>query len=204
MAPSVGDGSADGVRKIAITRCQVRKEEVVARILAKRGDHPGLVHVISAMETCDSYQPWHDKQTGKSFLRPDSGKCLHYYFYFMDAELGLIRLRVPIWCPFRLQFYCNGHSRLACQLRAAGIDFVTADNAFLSIDDWEHAQRLADSFSSDRLHRILDHYAELCCPVLDVFAWNICVCFVKVIIPGTSTRPIDKADRSSQESPSTA
>jgi len=153
-----------------IAKRHIRKEEVVAEVLAKRGDHPGLVHVISAMETCDSYQPWHDKQTGKSFLRPDSGKCLHYYFYFMDAELGLIHLRVPTWCPFRLQFYCNGHSWLARQLSAAGIDFVTADNAFLRIGDWEHAQRLVDSFSPDRLHRILDHYAALCCPVLDVFA----------------------------------
>jgi hypothetical protein len=32
-------------------------------------------------------------------LRPDTGKCLHYYFYFIDAELGLIYLRVPTWCP---------------------------------------------------------------------------------------------------------
>jgi hypothetical protein len=24
------------------------------------------------------------------YLRPDTGKCLHYYFYFIDAELGLI------------------------------------------------------------------------------------------------------------------
>src|ERR1700694_5077781 len=71
-----------------IAKRHIRKEEVVAKVLAKRGDHPGLVHVISAMETCDSYQPWHDKPTGKSFLRPDSGKCLNYYFYFMDAELG--------------------------------------------------------------------------------------------------------------------
>jgi hypothetical protein len=153
-----------------IAKRHIRKEEVVAKILAERGDHPGLVHVISAMETCDSYQPWHDKQTGKNFLKPDSGKCLHYYFYFMDAELGLIHLRVPTWCPFRLQFYCNGHSWLARQLRAAAIDFVTADNAFLQIGDWEHAQRLADSFAPEHLHHILDHYAELCCPVLDVFA----------------------------------
>jgi hypothetical protein len=28
------------------------------------------------------------KQTGKNFLKPDSGKCLRYYFYFTDAELG--------------------------------------------------------------------------------------------------------------------
>jgi hypothetical protein len=44
--------------------------------------------VISAMEACGAYQPWHDKQTHKTFVRPDSGKCLHYYFYFIDAELG--------------------------------------------------------------------------------------------------------------------
>ena len=47
------------------------------------------------MEACDGYQPWHDKRTHRTFLRPDSGKCLHYYFYFMDAELGLVYLRVP-------------------------------------------------------------------------------------------------------------
>jgi hypothetical protein len=128
-----------------------------------------LVHVISAMEACDAYAPWHDKQTHKSFLRPDTGKCLHYYFYFMDAELGLSYLRVPTWCPFRLQFYCNGHGWLARKLAAAGIGFITADNAFVRIDDWERAQALADAISPDELHRILDRYAEQCCPVLDVF-----------------------------------
>src|SRR4029077_1290502 len=30
----------------------VRREEM----------HPGLVHVISAMEACGAYQPWHDKR----------------------------------------------------------------------------------------------------------------------------------------------
>ena len=84
------------------------------------------------MEACDAYKPWHDKQTHKTFLRPDSGKCLHYYFYFMDAELGLVYLRVPTWAPFRLQFYCNGHSWLARQLAAEGIGYTMADNAFVA------------------------------------------------------------------------
>jgi hypothetical protein len=87
----------------------------------------------------------------------------------MDAALGLIHLRVPTWCPFRLQFYCNGHSWLARQLAAAGIGFVLADNAFTRIGDFARAQQLADNFSPDRLHSILDRYAEQCCPVLDVF-----------------------------------
>jgi hypothetical protein len=152
-----------------IAKSHIRKEEVVARVLAQRGEHPGLVHVISAMEACDSYRPWHDKASGKTFVRPDSGKCLHYYFYFVDAALGLIYLRVPTWSPFRLQFYCNGHSWLARQLTAADIGYTMADNAFIRIDDWSRAQQLADALSPDQLHRILDHYAGLCCPVCDVF-----------------------------------
>ena len=152
-----------------VAKSHIRKEDLVAKVLAARGDHPGLVHVISAMEACNSYEPWHDKKTHKTFVRPDSGKCLHYYFYFMDAEVGLTYLRVPTWAPFRLQFYCNGHSWLARKLAAAKIDFAMADNAFVRIDDWEKAQELADDFKPDDLHRLLDRYAALCCPVMDVF-----------------------------------
>jgi len=153
-----------------IAKSHIRKEAVVAQVLERRGEHPGLVHVISAMEACDTYRPWYDKRTDKAYVRPDSGKCLHYYFYFMDAELGLIYLRVPTWAPFRLQFYCNGHSRLARQLTAEGIGFTMADNAFTRIADWQRAQDLADAFSPEQLHRVLDRYAALCCPVLEVFA----------------------------------
>ncbi len=94
--------------------------------------------------------------------------------------MGLIYLRVPTWCPFRLQFYCNGHSWLARQLTAAGVGFTLADNAFLRIDDWERAQALADTLSPDHLHRILDHYAQQCCPVLDVFAQSYHWSFMQV------------------------
>jgi hypothetical protein len=113
-------------------------------------------------------------------MRPATGKCLHYYFYFIDAELGLIYLRVPTWCPFRLQFYCNGHSWLARQLTAAGIGFKLADNAFLHIDDWPRAQTLADHLSPTSLHHILDRYAQQCCPVLDVFAQSYHWSFMQV------------------------
>jgi hypothetical protein len=158
-----------GIQIEHINKPHIRKEEVVAKVLAARGDHPGLVHVISAMEACESYRPWHDKATGKTLLKPTAGKCLHYYFYFIDEKLGLCYLRVPTWCPFRLQFYCNGHAWLARKLAAAGIEFTLADNAFLRIADWERAQVLADTFKPDELHRHLDRYAKRFCPVLDVF-----------------------------------
>ena len=62
--------STHGARIEHIPQAHVRKEEVVAAVLKERGDHPGLVHVSSAMEACDAYEPWHDKQSHQTLLRP--------------------------------------------------------------------------------------------------------------------------------------
>ena len=94
-----------------------RKKDRVKEVLARRGEHPGLVWVLSAMEPCSTYKPWHDKQTDRTFLKPDDGKCLHYYFYSIDEVLGLCYVRVPTWLPCRLQVYFNGHNWLAVRLR---------------------------------------------------------------------------------------
>ena len=76
-----------GVTIEHIGKAHIRKEDVVARVLEQHGDRPGLVHIISAMEACDAYKPWHDKQTHKTFIRPDSGKCLHYYFLLPGCQV---------------------------------------------------------------------------------------------------------------------
>src|SRR5262245_20921559 len=75
-------------------------------------------------------------------------------------------LRVPTWCPFRLQFYFNGHNWLAVQLKKKGISFILRDNAFTEIDDWEKAQKLADKFDPASLHRRLDRLASTYCPII--------------------------------------
>ena len=102
-------------------------------------------------------------------MKRRESRCLHYYFYFMDPEFGLVHLRVPTWAPFRLQFCCNGHSWLARELSAAGIGYSMVDNAFSQIGDWARAQQLADSLVASDLHRVVDDYAALCCPVAGVF-----------------------------------
>ena len=147
-----------------------RKEDRVQKILAERGSHPGLVHIFSAMESCASFKPWHDKDSGKTFLKPDSGRCLHYYFYFVDPELGLCHLRVPTWAPFRLQFCLNGHSWLAARLKRHGVGYRLLDNAFIDIDDFARAQQLADAMRPETLHRKLDRYAGQFCPATAEFA----------------------------------
>ena len=103
----------NGVEIEFIRKKNFRKDERVEEIIAKRGSHPGLVHIFSAMETCIAFKPWHDKKSQQTFFKYDSGRCLHYYFYFIDEDYGLCYLRVPTWAPFRLQFYCNPHNWLA-------------------------------------------------------------------------------------------
>ncbi len=147
-----------------------RKEDLVRAILDRRGAHPGLVQIFSAMESCAGFKPWHDKSRHVTFMRPADGKCLHYYFYFIDQRLGLCYLRVPTWAPFRLQFYFNAHNALARDLERAGIDFTMADNAFVQIADFAAAQRLADNLDVKKLHRRLNHWAASFCPVLRTFA----------------------------------
>jgi len=154
-----------------------RKESRIKNILKKRGTHPGLVHVFSAMEACTSYKPWHDKKTKKTFLKYDSGKCLHYYFYFIDETFGLCYLRVPTWCPFRLQFYMNGHNWLAAKLDKHRVPYTMRENTFLGIDDYDKAQQLSDKLTISVLHRALDRFARQYCPVFQHYTlsyhWSI-------------------------------
>jgi len=129
-----------------------RKEDKIHQVLKQHGE-----------------RPWQDKTTGKTYLRPDDGKCLHYYFYFIDEELGLCYVRVPTWCPFRLQIYLNGHHRLAGRLKRQQIGHTRWDNAFVEIEDFERAQKIADAWPVARLHRKLDEWAERYCPVIRPF-----------------------------------
>jgi hypothetical protein len=115
--------AAAGLTVDYIRKKNFRKEDKIKSVLAERGERPGLAWVFSALEPCTTYQPWFNKASKQAYLRPDDGKCLHYYFYFIDEELGLCYVRVPTWCPFRLQFYCNDHNWVATQLRRKQIPF---------------------------------------------------------------------------------
>jgi hypothetical protein len=154
-----------------------RKESRFKDIIKERGAQPCLVHIFSAMEACTSYKPWHDKKTGKTFLKYDSGKCLHYCFYFIDKMFGLCYVRVPTWAPFRLQFYMNGHNWLASKLDKRKIGYVLRENAFLEIDDFAKAQELSDSIKVSDLHQALNGFAMKYCPVFPEYGltyhWSV-------------------------------
>ncbi len=129
------------------------------------------------METCQSYKSWHNKKTHKTYLIPDTRQCIHYYFYLIDEQLGLCHIRVPTWCPFRLQIYFNGHNWLASILNKRGFNYELIDNAFVSIDNFTKAQKLSDSLNVKKIHQRLDVFAFRFCPIIKRFGlhyhWSI-------------------------------
>lgn len=167
--------AANGLTIEFIRSSKARKEDIVKKHFD--GKKLGLVYLLSAMETCQTYKPWHDKASHKTFLKSDQAKCLHYYFYFNDPDIGFGYVRVPTWCPFQLQVYFNGHNVLANQLASKKIGFSMIDNAFDYIEDFEKAQQISDGFDAGKLLKKLAWLAGLYCPVHKEFGetyhWSI-------------------------------
>jgi hypothetical protein len=140
-----------------------RKEDRIAEILARRGTGEGLVHIFSCLELSETYKPWHDREGGGYYFNKGETKCLCYYFYFIDKELGLCFMKVPTIAPFRLTFYFNGHSWLEYKLGKRGIGYRKEDNAYVYLQDYRTAQELSDRMRVEDLHRTLDIIAGRYC-----------------------------------------
>ena len=164
-------------------------------MLEERGSHPGLGWIFSALEPCTTYPPWHDRPSGRTYLRYDDGKCLHDYFSIIDEELGLCSVRVPTWCPFRLQFDSNGHNWLARPLDRQKIGYTRRDNAFTEIADGGAAQALADAWDPCFWHGKLDAFADRYCPILKLIEEQVIALGLKlkelVIVPEPGLPPLN-------------
>jgi hypothetical protein len=144
---------------------RVKKEELAQARLRERGERPGLVCILSAIENCQTIKPRKGGGAKKApWLKITGGRCLHYYFYFYDELLGLIHLRVPTWLPMRLQFHLNGHAWLARRLREAGETCTLEDNAIVSCSNWKTAAKLSGEPPLQWLEERLQSYLRECCP----------------------------------------
>ena len=128
-------------------------------MLEARGEHPGLVHVISAMEACDCYDPGTTRRRTKpSCVLIAAMSALLFPLYgrrprpglSARAHLGTLPAAILLQRPQLAGAAVEG---------GGGIDFTAADNAFVRIADSPRAQEIADGFSPDRLHAVLDRYA---------------------------------------------
>jgi hypothetical protein len=176
-----------GIEIEFIRKRNFRNEDRVKEIVAKRGEHPGLGCIFWAMEPCSTYKPWHNKRSGKTYLVPDDGKCLHFYFYFMDEDQGLCHVRVPTWLPCRLQVYFNGHNWLAGQLSNLGVDYRMADDAFSHLADSQRAQHISNRWEAKRIHARLDEFARRCCRSIATLPPDITGAWISANTPLTSS-----------------
>ena len=143
-----------------------RNEEIVKEIITKRGDHPGLVAVITNLELEYSFDIRWNKDEKKIELKPRKRKCLHIYFYFIDKDYGLCFFRVQTYFPFKVKVYCNGHERLALDMKKANIKHIKCDNCFTWIEDIEKAQAISNRIDVSKFHTKLDSWVEQYVPII--------------------------------------
>lgn len=120
-------------------------KEAWARAVARQdGIEQGLIGVLKAVECCRSYEVGPNRAKKKLELRGKPSKCLHYYHYFLDLEVGLTYVRLQTWFPFTVHVGMNGREWLARQMDRIGLRYQRRDNCFAWIEDWSRAQQLLE------------------------------------------------------------
>lgn len=149
---------AEGANRpvVYLASSQVSKEETALKIAARDGVTEGLVAVLSCVEPCHSFRVGPNRERRLLELRLGPMKCLHYYFYVLDPQLGLTYLRLQTWAPFTIHVGLNGRTWLARQMVAEGIAFEQRDNCFVDVADLKRAQALLDKQLRTNWTRLLD------------------------------------------------
>jgi hypothetical protein len=122
--------------------------------------------VLSCVEPCRSFQIRRNPETKHIELASALRKCLHWYFYFVDALLGLCHVRIQSWLPFRVNVCINGREWLCRELERAGIGFTRSDNCLLAVDDAAAAQQRLDAQPWANWGGILNWLLRQSCPAL--------------------------------------
>jgi hypothetical protein len=139
------EGALRQGRPVVYLHNSVLDKDAWARQTAQRdGLQQGLIGVLKSVERCWSYEVGPNRAAQQLELRGKPSKCLHYYHYFLDPEVGLVYVRLQTWFPFTVHVGMNGREWLARQMEGAGLRYQRRDNCFAWIEDWAAAQRLLD------------------------------------------------------------
>lgn len=142
----------------------VCKEEVAQAIQRRDGITVGLIAVLTSVEQCQTFCVRGNRKTGLVELAPARRKCLFYYFYYLDAQFGLMHVRLQSWLPLSIQVCLNGREYLARRLDQEGIGYEKRDNCFVRLDDLPRAQALLDELLDFRWELFLEGYAHVVNP----------------------------------------
>lgn len=120
-------------------------KEALARSIAQQDRlSSGLIVLLSALESCQSFTVRGNRQTKHLELVLETRKCTHLYHYYLHPEFGLMHVRVQSWFPFSVDVCLNARHWLARQMDRAGLDYQQRDNCFIWLSDPVAAQGLLD------------------------------------------------------------
>jgi hypothetical protein len=145
----------------------VSKEAIAQEIAQADGITDGLVCVLACVETATSFRMQGDWKKQRFPMVRAQRQCLHFYFYFLDRDFGLIHVRLQSWIPFTIQVCVNGREWLARQLAKEGIACEQRDNCFAHIADLPRAQQLLDELTTRDWVPFLKALAQRVNPLLD-------------------------------------
>jgi hypothetical protein len=146
---------------------QVSKEELARELLARHPIERGLVCLMSAVETCVSFEYHRSTDPSQRGLRLHPTKCLHLYKYYLHPRFGFMNIRLQTWFPFNVQICLNGREWLAGQLRSRCSRFKRVDNCFTWLSNPGLAQRLMDEQLTTEWPETLDALARMVNPLHD-------------------------------------
>ncbi|MBI2417502.1 MAG: winged helix-turn-helix transcriptional regulator, partial [Ignavibacteriales bacterium] len=149
-----------------------KKELEIQKLIVANEITTGYVAILKVVESCRTYRHGTHPETKQIWVRQRSGKCLHYYIYFIDQTLGLCYVRLQTYLPCDMQIYFNGHNYLANKMIQKDIQFQMIDNAFVHIGNYDEAQKIVDNFKAERLKKILDIFTNRFIPFLAVNQWG--------------------------------
>ena len=142
------------------------KEALVRKLLEEKPVKEGLICVLSCVEPCQTFTVRRDREKRQLRLLPRQAACLHYYFYFLDRDFGLMHIRLQSWLPLAIQVCVNGREWLARQMQREGIAYQQKDNCFTQIADLPRAQALMDRLVNLPWAPILNRWAQAVNPWL--------------------------------------
>ena len=136
------------------------KEDLARQLAERDGITEGLVCVLAAVEPSMSFDLYKNRDTHRLEVVRRPRACLHFYYYFVDKELGFCHVRIQSWFPFEVQVWVNGREALSRTLTRRRVPHVRYANAIVKAANWGLVQRLAERLVERKWHRVLSSLAE--------------------------------------------
>lgn len=135
---------------------KIDKEDFVKSIFEQNPDKIGLITALSTVEICNTMTVKPNKETQQLEVTTRPTKCKHYYFYYNDKEFGFMYLKIQTWFPYNVQIYINGREYCSKLFDKKSIKYEMYNNSFSYIDDFEKAQKIANSILNQKISDSFD------------------------------------------------